>query len=141
MYELEMNGQVVQLNFGMGFLREINRTVSTPVNGLDGVTQNIGLRYTVAKLIDKDVEALVKVISVANKGCEPRVTEGTIDAFVENEETDVDEVFENILGFLKKANATKNATLEVIKEVEKEKAKQDQPVRRRMHIARESLLQ
>lgn len=125
MYELEMNGQVVQLNFGMGFLREINRTVSTPVNGLDGVTQNIGLRYTVAKLIDKDVEALVKVISVANKGCEPRVTEGTIDAFVENEETDVDEVFENILGFLKKANATKNATLEVIKEVEKEKAKQE----------------
>ena len=38
MYELEMNGQLVQLNFGMGFLREINRTVSAPVNGLNGVT-------------------------------------------------------------------------------------------------------
>ena len=50
----------------------------------------------------------------------------------ENEETDVDEVFENILGFLKKANATKNATLEVLKEVEKEKAKQEAMEKTRM---------
>lgn len=125
MYELEMNGQVVNLNFGMGFLREINRTLSAPVNGLNGVTQNIGLRYTIARLLDNDVEALVEVIDLANKGCEPRATKNTIDLFVESEDTDIDEVFEKVLGFLKKANVTKKATLEVIAEVEMEKAKQE----------------
>lgn len=125
MYELEMNGQVVNLNFGMGFLREINRTLSAPVNGLNGVTQNIGLRYTVARLLDNDVEALVEVIDLANKGCEPRVTKSAIDLFIESDDTDIDEVFEKVLGFLKKANVTKKVTLEVIAEVEKEKAKQE----------------
>lgn len=125
MYELEMNGQVVNLNFGMGFLREINRTLSAPVNGLNGVTQNIGLRYTVARLLDNDVEALVEVIDLANKGCEPRVTKSAIDLFIENEDTDIDEVFEKVLGFLEKANVTKKVTLEVIAEVEREKAKQE----------------
>ena len=125
MYELEMNGQVVNLNFGMGFLREINRTLSAPVNGLNGVTQNIGLRYTVARLLDSDVEALVEVIDLANKGCEPRVTKSAIDLFIENEDTDIDEVFEKVLGFLEKANVTKKVTLEVIAEVEREKAKQE----------------
>lgn len=125
MYELEMNGQVVNLNFGMGFLREINRTLSAPVNGLNGVTQNIGLRYTVARLLDSDVEALVEVIDLANKGCEPRVTKSAIDLFIENEDTDIDEVFEKVLGFLEKANVTKKVTLEVIAEVEREKIKQE----------------
>lgn len=125
MYELEMNGQVVNLNFGMGFLREINRTLSAPVKGLNGTTQNIGLRYTIARLIDSDVEALAEVIDLSNKGCTPRISKADIDLFIENEETDIDEVFEKVLGFLKRANATRKVTLNVIEEVEKERAKQE----------------
>ena len=67
MYELEMNGQMIPFNFGMGFLREINKTVKAPVEGVSGVTQNIGLRYTVSRLIDKDAEALAEVLGIANK--------------------------------------------------------------------------
>ena len=37
MYELTVNNQVVQFNFGMGFLREMNRKVSVPVEGMQGV--------------------------------------------------------------------------------------------------------
>lgn len=125
MYELEMNGQVVNLNFGMGFLREINRTVSAPVKGLNGKTQNIGLRYMIARLIDSDVEALAEVIDLSNKGCTPRISKADIDSFIENEETDIDEVFEKVLGFLKRANATRKVALNVIEEVEKERAKQE----------------
>lgn len=132
MYELEMNGQVVELNFGMGFLREINKTVSAPVDGLKGVSQNIGLRYKISQLLDSDVETLADVIELANKGCEPRVTKQTIDAFIESGTTDIDEVFEKILGFLKTANATKKVVLELIETVEKEKKKREAAEKMRM---------
>lgn len=122
MFELTMNGQVVQLNFGMGFLREMNKKVSVPVDGMPNVKRDVGCRYNIVKIIEGDVEALVDVIDAGNKGCTPRVTRATIDAFVDDESTDIDEVFESVLGFLKTANATKKATLAVMEAVEKEKA-------------------
>ena len=51
MFELTINEQVYQFHFGMGFLREINKTVSAPVDGLQGVKKNMGLRYTAAGII------------------------------------------------------------------------------------------
>lgn len=123
MYELEMNGQMIPFNFGMGFLREINKTVKAPVEGVSGVTQNIGLRYTVSRLIDKDAEALAEVLGIANKECQPRVAKEVIDSFIDDENTDIDEVFEKVMGFLKTTNATKNITMQIIENVEKEKAK------------------
>lgn len=132
MYELEINGQMIPFNFGMGFLREINKKVSAPVDGLQGVKQNIGLRYTVARMLDNDVEALVEVLDTANVGCEPRVTKKALDFFIDDENTDIDEVFEKVLGFLKTANATKKPTIAVIESVEKEKAKQEAMEKMRM---------
>ena len=123
MYELTVNNQVVQFNLGMGFLREMNRKVSVPVEGMQGVKQNIGLRYNVARLIDGDVEALVDVLDAANLGCEPRVTRKTLDEFVDQADTDIDEVFEKVLGFLKTANATRKVTESVMEAVEKEMKK------------------
>lgn len=123
MYELTVNDQVVQFNFGMGFLREMNRKVSVPVEGMQGVKQNIGLRYNVARLIDGDVEALVDVLDAANLGCEPRVTRKTLDEFVDQADTDIDEVFSKVLGFLKTANATRKVTESVMEAVEREMKK------------------
>lgn len=125
MFELEMNGQVYQFNFGMGFLREINKKVSVPVDGVPDVKQNIGLRYSVARLLDKDAEALEEVLYVANMGCNPRVTKNVLDIFIDDENTDIEDAFEKTLGFLKTSNATKTVTLDVIQAVEKEKAKQE----------------
>lgn len=101
MFELEINGQMIPFNFGMGFLREINRTVAAPVEGMQGVKQNIGLRYSAAKLLDHDVETLVDVLDLANKGCNPRITKSVLDAFIDNEDTNIEEVFEKTLGFFK----------------------------------------
>lgn len=123
MYELTVNDKVVQFNFGMGFLREMNRKVSVPVEGMQGVKQNIGLRYNVARLIDGDVEALVDVLDAANLGCEPRVTRKTLDEFVDQADTDIDEVFSKVLGFLKTANATRKVTESVMEAVEREMKK------------------
>ena len=45
--ELTINGQVYQFNFGMGFMREMNKKVSMPVDGVKDAKKNIGLRYAV----------------------------------------------------------------------------------------------
>ncbi len=119
MSELEMNGSIVQLNFGMGFLRRINKEVSIPVDGAPGVKEDVGLRYAVGNLLEGDVDALVNVLYTANMDCEPRVAKSFIDKFIEDEGTDIDEVFEEVLGFLKNSNATKKETISAIENVEK----------------------
>ena len=125
MYELTINNEVYGFNFGMGFLREINRTLSQPVDGVPGAKQNIGLRYKIAGIMDGDIEALVDVLEAANKGCEPRVTRNVLDAFIDDVNTDIDRLFDDVLDFLAKANATKKTVAMLRDVVEKEKAKNE----------------
>lgn len=125
MYELTMENQVVPFNFGMGFLREMNKKVAVPVDGLRGVAKGVGYRYYLANMLEGDVESLVEILDTANKGCDPRVSKDAIDKFVDDEGTNIDDVFEKVLDFLKTANATRKVTLEVVEAVEKEKKKQE----------------
>ena len=46
MLELTINEQVYEFNFGMGFMREINKRVGTPVDGLPDIKKNIGCSIT-----------------------------------------------------------------------------------------------
>ena len=124
MLELTINGQVYEFQFGMGFMREINKKIGTPVDGLPDVKKNIGLQYMVAGVIDGDIEALVDVLDVANKGKTPRVTRMLLDEYIDNEETDIDALFESVLDFLKRANATKKTVANLLTAIEKEQAKQ-----------------
>ena len=123
MFELTIEGQVYQFRFGMGFLREINKKVGRPVDGIPDVKQNVGLQFAIAGVIDGDVEELVNVLDVANKTEKPRVTRALLDSYIENEETDVDRLFEEVIDFLKKANATKKTTIGLLETLEAEKAK------------------
>ena len=106
MFEITINEVVYQFNFGMGFMREINKKVTTPIDGLKDVKKNIGLQYLVASIIDGDLEALVEVLDCANKGQNPRVTRQLLDAYIDDESTDIDALFDQVLDFLKKTNAT-----------------------------------
>lgn len=124
MMELTINGQVYQFHFGMGFLREVNKKISTPVDGLKDVKKNIGLRYLVASVMDGDPEALVELLDAANKGQNPRVSRAQLDAYIDDDETDVDALFAEVLDFLKNANATKKAVVSLMEAAEKEQAKQ-----------------
>lgn len=124
MFELTINNTVYEFNFGMGFMRELDPTVTKPIDGVKGKVQNLGVQYAIAGIIDGDVEALGDVLLRANKGFNPRLTQKDVDAFIENEETNLDEVFEAVLGFLKSANVTKKITLNLIETIEKEKAKE-----------------
>lgn len=123
MFEITIKGQVYNLNFGMGFLRAINKTVSIPVEGMPGIKKDIGLRYTVMKLYDGDIDTLESVIDLANKGQDTRVTRTLLDEFIEDEETDIEAVFEMVMDFLSKANATKKESLDVLNTIAAEKEK------------------
>ena len=99
MFELTINEKVYQFNFGMGFMREINKKVVQPVDDLKDVKQHIGLRYNVLCLIGRDIEALVDVLVAANMGFNPRVTPALIDAHIDNPDTDIEKLFEDVLDF------------------------------------------
>lgn len=123
MFELTINNTVYEFNFGMGFMRELDPTVTKPIEGVKGKVQNLGVQYAIAGIIDGDVEALGDVLVRANKGFNPRLTQKDVDAFIEDAETDLDEVFNTVLGFLKSANVTKKITSALLETVEREKAK------------------
>lgn len=120
MFELTIKDQVYQFNFGMGFMREINKKMSTPVDGVPDARQNIGLRYMIATaMFDKDMEALVELLVAANKGFNPRVTPALMDAYIDDENTDIDSLFKDVLDFLRNANATKIVTNLLVEEYNK----------------------
>lgn len=116
MMELTINGQVFQFNFGMGFLREANKTV-TETNA-SGVKKNSGAGYMIAGIFDGNVEDLVNTLDLANKGLEPRVTKALLDSFIDDPKTDIDQLFEDTLDFLKKANATRKTVMAIEKRIE-----------------------
>ena len=126
MFELTINGQVYEFNFGMGFMREVNKRIGRPVDGLPNVKKNVGLQWLIGGVIDGDVEELVELLDTANKGQNPRVTKALLDSYIDNECEDIDKLFDDVLGFLKTANATKKTTEMLLAEVEKQKANQTQ---------------
>lgn len=121
--ELTINGQVFKFNFGMGFLREINKTVKVHSGDVD---KNVGFRYAVAGIIDRDPETLVDVLYTANSGQDPRVTKPLLDSYIDNENTDIEELFDTVMDFFEKTNATKSLTKKVLEAVEEEKKKTSQ---------------
>lgn len=123
MFELTINGIVYEFKFGMGFMRKINKKIGTPVDGLPDVKKNIGLQYMIAGVMDGDVEALVDILDAANEGLKPRVTKALLDDYIDNEETDIDKLFEDVLDFLKSANATKKTVANLLVAIEEQKTK------------------
>lgn len=121
MMELTINGQVYEFNFGMGFLREVNKKATAQVDGVKGAERNLGLRMAVAGIVDGDVESLVDVLDLANKGRDPRATKTVLDSYIDDPDTDIDKLFEDVMDFLKKTNATRKTTVAFLKEVEEQK--------------------
>ena len=123
MFELTINGKVYSFNFGFGFMREIDPKVTKKIDDVNGKTQNMGVQFAVAGIIDGDVYELVNVLEAANKGCDPRITRKELEEFIENSDTDIDTIFSDVLGFLKTANCTKKTVANLEKAIENEKAK------------------
>lgn len=111
MYELEINGELYPVNFGIGFVREINKTVKTKIKGWDGVTQDVGFRYHLANMLEGSYDSLEEIIMYGNAGKSPRIKREVLDAYIDDENTDNDALFDKILGFLQSAAATKKMAI------------------------------
>lgn len=126
MMELTINGQVYQFNFGMGFLRDANKTISEKINNATDKKKDVGATYMIAGIMDGDPEDLVKALDLANKGQNPRVTRALLDSYIEDPNTDIDQLFEDTLDFLERANATRKIVERLKKRIEEAKAEQNQ---------------
>lgn len=105
-FELIMNGQPYAFNFGMGFLKAINSKATEKVPNTN-YSVNTGAKYLMAQVMSDDVEALCEVLMTANKGETPRLTQQVLYDFIEDEDTDIEAVFAQVVDFFGKANATK----------------------------------
>lgn len=121
MFELTINGEVYSFRFGMGFVRAINGR--RKISGENGEKQDAGLQYAVASLMDGNVIDLVDILDLANKTESPRVKREQLDAYIEDESTDIEQLFADLLDFFAKCNSTKKAVETVTAIVEQQKAK------------------
>ena len=124
MFELTINNTVYQFNFGFGFLRDINKTYKS-VDEKTKQERELGLQYNIASLIDGDVEAIVTILDIANKGCDPRITRQDIEKFIEDENTNIDDLFDTVMDFLAKANCTKKEVQKFMENLEELKKNQN----------------
>ena len=124
MFEITINGTVYKLKFGIGFVKEVNGRRQAPLG--NGMKEDVGLEYVIAKIQEGDILTLVDVLDLGNKYAgEPRLTRSVIDEYLEDENTDIERLFDDVLGFFEKSNATKKK-VKMIKEATEaaEKAQQ-----------------
>ena len=118
MFTLDINGKELTLSFGMAFVRDINETVKQPIDGAPGVYAKRGLAFAIGSIIDGDVEVLADVLYMAAKHADKKVTRSDIDALLEDENTDIEGLFEQVLDFFEKSNCTAKQTKEMLKAVQ-----------------------
>ena len=111
-FEIEMNGTMYAFNFGMGFLKAINSRATEKVPN-SNYTVNVGAKYLMAQVMSDDVEALCDVLMTANKGENPRLTQKELESYIEDEATDIEALFAQVVDFFGKANATKMVYKEI----------------------------
>lgn len=120
MMELTIDGNVYNFNFGYGFMKDLNPKVKQPVDGIPGKSEDVGMRYEIARLLDGNIEALVNILMAANKGQTPRLTQKAMEAFIEDPDTDIDGLFDEVKDFLSRANVTRKETTKMLKLMEEQ---------------------
>lgn len=128
MFELTINNNVYKFVFGMGFLKDLDPTITRKIDGVTGKVEKLGVQYAVAGIIDGNIEDLVTVLDYGNKYAasekSERLSRNDIEAYIEDENTDIDTLFKDVLDFLSRANVTKKIVANIQKAIEEQKAKQ-----------------
>ena len=88
--------------------------------------KDVGARYLIAQVLDGEVDSIVDLLDIANKGQNPRVTKARLDSYIDDPDTDVDALFEDTLDFLGKANATKKLMAKMMEAIEEAREAQNQ---------------
>lgn len=118
MMELTINGNIYSFNFGFAFMKELNPKVTQTVDGI-GKSEQIGMKYEIANFLDGSVESLVNILHAANKGQDPRLTRNALERYIEDPDTDIDELCKTVTDFLSKANVTRRETQKLLAALER----------------------
>lgn len=118
MHELVINGTSYPLNFGMGFLRRINKQAAAPIADFPGKSIDLGFRYWYSRLTAmEDIFALENILLEGNHGLNPRMTQTILDEWFDDDDTDIDAVFQEVKDFLKQTNVLKKLIRMIEKDV------------------------
>lgn len=125
MFELTINDKVYQFNFGIGFRRQLDPTITRKIDGVNGKVEQLGVQFAIAGIMDGDLEDVINVLYVANSGFDPRITKKELEAYVDDVNTDIDQLCEDLLDFLKQANATRKTVARLQEMAAEQKAKKE----------------
>ena len=85
----------------------------------DGVTFGVGLETLLPNLLSKNTVTLVDCLIAANRTEKITVTQDILDKYIDDDSTDIDQVFEDVIEELKKSNASKLKTAKIIEDIKK----------------------
>ena len=118
MMQITVNEKQIELNFGIRFVRELDKKFHITLNG--GKRVGTGLEETVPMLFSGDILALEEILQAAAWGAESKPTQEELDDYLDSVE-DVDALFETVLEELKNQNATRKKTLALVADLEERK--------------------
>lgn len=113
--ELTIENKTYNFRFGIGFVRYLDGKSSIEQNG---VQFGIGLETLIPNLLTGNTVTLSDCLFVANRTENSRVTQEQLDNYIDNENTNIDDLFDDVLKELKKSNATKKKAEMLMKEYE-----------------------
>lgn len=101
--QLTINDKDYTFKFGLRFVRELDKTITTHDNGIEF---GVGTAFKLAQLVNaKDLAALSDVLLVANQTETPRIKAVDLDTFIEDHE-DVEGLLKEVIAELEASNAT-----------------------------------
>ena len=115
MFKLDINGETYDFAFNMKFVHDINKRVV--IKNDNGVESKAGLSYAIAAVVDGDVEQLAKILLAANAATGGNLKMADIEAHIENDSTDIEALFTDVLDFFERSNCCKMQTRAILKAV------------------------
>ena len=103
--EIKLNDKAIELNFGVRFVRELDKVAGMLVNGQ---SFGFGLTKSLPALQAYDPAVLSDVIYSAAYGVKPRPTQKAIDDFIDTCD-DLEKVFDEVNKEINESNAVKVA--------------------------------
>lgn len=109
--QIKVNNKDVNLNFGVRFIRELDQKVGLTLT-IQGIKQNFGMALTkvIPALQSYDVAVLADLLYCAAWDNQKRPSLSDIDAFLDDTNTDIDKLFDDVQKELKSSNAARTAT-------------------------------
>lgn len=112
---LEIEGKVVELKFGLNFIRHFDNKYQVTQNGLKF---GQGIDMVASLLVSSDPLILIDVIKAGTENSTAKPTQREIETFLESQE-DLEWLFDGFLERLKTNALTKVKVLKVIDRIEK----------------------